>query len=145
MWISLEQRWATRAVEGQCGCRFLWCPLNQPIINMFRAVGGVFFSLLMKCHPKNLHTSWSSVSRFAHPWSRGTRYCLMILNNVLSFSCTDVCLGNLRSTLTDEAGCWVMLLCCANHENENSDVVLWASPGDAHCPAWLSAIPYSKP
>lgn len=67
------------------------------------------------------------------------------LNNTFAFSCTDVCLGDLRPALTDEAGCWVLLLCCANHENENSDVFLWASPGDAHCSAWLSAFSYSEP
>lgn len=70
---------------------------------------------------------------------------LIMFNDMLAFSCTDVCLGDLRPALTDEAGCWVMLLCCANHENENPDVFLWASPGDAYCPARLSAFSYSKP
>lgn len=71
----------------------------------------------------------------------------LILNNSHSFACspTDVCLGDLGPAPTDEAGRRVVLLRCTDHENENPDVVLRASPGNPPGSAGLSSLPHPEP
>lgn len=54
-------------MEGQCGSRFLGCPLNQPIIKLFRVMGGVFYCCL-KGQSLNLPPHWLSMAQVAYPW-----------------------------------------------------------------------------
>lgn len=35
-------------------------------------------------------------------------------------------MGDFRPIVTDSTGCWIMLFCCTDHENEDSDLILWA-------------------
>lgn len=52
---------------SQVWSRFLGCPLNQPIIKLFRVMGGVFYCCL-KGQSLILPPHWLSMTQVAYPW-----------------------------------------------------------------------------
>lgn len=48
----------------------------------------------------------------------------VVSKTFLSDLLSGPCVGDFRSIVTDPTGCGIMLFCCTDHENEDSDLIL---------------------
>lgn len=94
----------------------IWCTVLTELLNNL-ACQVFFHCILVKTRCYWVYWSWVASMLFRK----------VVLFKTFFFALlSGSCVGDLWPVVTDSSGCGIMLFCCPDHENEDSDLILWA-------------------